>query len=129
MEPVDVVRRYLKTFETGDMAELAAVVAEDVEIWGAGDHVSGRRYPEGAITTPGLADCRLTIIELFAADDRVIVYFRTTYRHERTGNDVSQTGLKMYQVADGKIVRFWGETDLHGLLRQLGKVPAKFDFH
>jgi ketosteroid isomerase-like protein len=34
MNPVDVVRRYLKVFETGDLAELEAVVAEDVEIWG-----------------------------------------------------------------------------------------------
>ena len=29
----------------------------------------------------------------------------------------------MYQVDGGKIVRFWGEADLFGLLRDLGILP------
>lgn len=48
VDPVEVVRRYLKVFETGDLAEMEAVVAEDVEIWGGGVHVVGRQYPLGA---------------------------------------------------------------------------------
>jgi len=36
--------------------------------------------------------------------------------------------MKMYEVRDGRIVRFWGETDLWGLLRAAGKVPDKADF-
>jgi hypothetical protein len=35
----------------------------------------------------------------------------------------------MYQVADGRIVRFWGEQDLFGLLVGLGMLPdTKPDF-
>jgi hypothetical protein len=35
----------------------------------------------------------------------------------------------MYQVADGKIVRFWGEQDLFGLVTGLGMLPGtKLDF-
>ena len=128
MDPVEVVRRYLKVFETGDVAAMEAVVADDVEIWGGGSHVVGRGYPIGAVHNPGLSDCRMEIVELFAAADRVVVYFRNTYRHDATGRDVTQTGLKMYQVADGKIVRFWGETDLYGLLREIGKVPGQVSF-
>jgi len=128
MTPVDVVRRYLKVFETGDLAEMEATVAEDVEIWGAGSRVVGRRYPMGVVNTPGLSDCRMEIVELFAAGDRVVVYFHNTYRHDASGRDVTQSGIKMYQVADGKIVRFWGETDLFGLLRQVGKVPGEISF-
>jgi len=30
----------------------------------------------------------------------------------------------MYQVADGKIVRFWGEQDLSGLVTGLGMLPG-----
>jgi ketosteroid isomerase-like protein len=107
---------------------MEAVVADDVEIWGGGFHVVGRSYPMASVDSPGLSSCRMEIIELFSADDRVVVYFRNTYRHDATGRDVTQTGLKMYQVADGKIVRFWGETDLFGLLRELGKVPDKVSF-
>ncbi|MGY0233304.1 ester cyclase [Longispora urticae] len=128
MEPVDVVRRYLRVFETGDLAELEAVVAEDVEIWGAGNRVVGRRYPAEAVTTPGLSDCRVDIVELFAAGDRVVAYFVNIYRHDATGRDVRLSGIKMYQVSEGRIIRFWGETDLFGLLRQLGKVSGEISF-
>ncbi|MGV9369776.1 hypothetical protein [Micromonospora tulbaghiae] len=40
---VEVVRRYLRTFVTKDLAELAEVVDEDVEIYGSGTAVRGRR--------------------------------------------------------------------------------------
>jgi hypothetical protein len=35
------------------------------------------------------------------------------------------TICKSYRLAAGRIVEFWGETDLYGLLRQLGRVPAE----
>lgn len=123
-----MVRRYLSVFETRDLAELEAVVAEDIEIWGAGAHVFGRHNVAGAVQTPGLSNCRIAIDELFAAGDRVVVYFTSTYHHNASDRDVVQTGIKMYEVQDGKIVRFWGETDLFGLLRQLGKVPDEISF-
>ncbi|CAM3128603.1 ester cyclase [Stackebrandtia soli] len=126
--PEAVVRRYLRIFETGDRAELERVVAPDVEIWGAGRHVTGIDFPLASIETPGLSGCRLEIVELFAADDRVVVYFIATYRHDASDRDVRQSGMKMYQVRDGRIVRFWGETDLHGLLRDLGKIEGTIDF-
>jgi hypothetical protein len=34
----------------------------------------------------------------------------------------------MYRLADRRIVEFWGETDLYGLMRQLGTVPAEITF-
>jgi hypothetical protein len=40
-------------------------------------------------------------------------------------DDVEMYGAcKMYQVGDGKIVRFWGEADLFGLLRGLDMLPS-----
>lgn len=128
MAPDDVVRAYLEVFRSKDLARLAELVDEDVEIWGAGTRVQGRHHVEGAVTQAGLSDWRTEILELFAAGDRVVVYFRDTYRHDATGKDISQTGLKMYQVRDGRIVRFWGETDLYGLMRQLGRVPTRIEF-
>ena len=96
---------------------------EDVEIHGAGQHVRGRRHPQGAVLTPGLSDCRVGIDDLFAAGDRVTVAFTLTYTHDRSGRDLTMTGLKSYRLRDGRIVEFWGETDLYGLLRQAGLVP------
>lgn len=118
-----LVRRYLRVFETQDVAELAELVADDVVIHGAGSTVRGRRHIESSVVTPGLSDCRVRVDDLFAAADRVIVAFTLTYRHDRTGCDLVMTGLKSYRIADERIVEFWGETDLYGLLRQAGLVP------
>ena len=121
----EVVRRYLRVFETREVAELAELVAEDVIVHGAGSHVRGRQYPEGAVLTPGLSDCRVRVDDFFAAGDRVTVAFTLTYTHDRSGRDLTMTGIKSYRLEDGRIVEFWGETDLYGLLRQLGHVPEQ----
>jgi ketosteroid isomerase-like protein len=120
-----VVRRYLRVFETLEVAEFEELVDEDVLVHGAGHHVQGRRYPEGSVLTPGLSDCRLRVDDLFAAGDRVTVAFTLTYRHDRTGRTLTMTGVKSYRLHEGRIVEFWGETDLYGLLRQAGLVPEE----
>jgi ketosteroid isomerase-like protein len=119
----DVVQRYLSIFETGAVGDLAAVVAHDVNIHGASSHVSGREHVESAVVTPGLSHCRVRVEDLFSAGDRVVVAFTLTYRHDASGRDVVMSGVKSYRLKDGLIVEFWGETDLYGLLRQLGVVP------
>lgn len=121
----EVVRRYLRVFETRDIAQLKDLVAEDVRVHGAGRHVQGRAHPESSVMTPGLSDCRVRVDDLFAAEDRVTVAFTCTYTHDRTGRDLTVTGVKSYRLRDGRIVEFWGETDLYGLLRQAGLVPEE----
>ncbi|WP_217368115.1 ester cyclase [Kitasatospora sp. MMS16-BH015] len=121
----EVVRRYLRVFETKEVAEFEELVAEDVLVHGAGIHARGRHYPEGAVLTPGLSDCRVRVDDLFAAGDRVTVAFTLTYTQDRTGRDLTMTGVKSYRLRDGRIVEFWGETDLYGLLRQAGLVPEQ----
>lgn len=114
----DIIRRYLRVFETEDLAEPAQLVAEDVLIHGAGVTVTGRSHVESAVSTPGLSHSRLRIDDLFAAGDRATVGFTNTYCHDRTGRDPVMTGVKSYRLAGGRIVEFWGETDFYGLLRR-----------
>jgi ketosteroid isomerase-like protein len=121
----EVVLRYLRVFETQQIEEFQHIVAEDVLVHGAGYHVQGRSYPESSVLTPGLSNCRLKVDDLYAAGDRVTVAATLTYHHDNSGRDVTMTMCKTYRLADGKIVEFWGETDLYGLLRQLGHVPAE----
>jgi len=123
-----IVRRYLAVFLSGDPADLADLVAPDVVIHGAGTHVRGRQYVEQAVHQAGLTCTDMDIHELFVADDRVVVYSTQRLRHDTTGAEVSLSGLKMYRLAGGRIVEFWGETDLYGLMRQLGKVPSEIVF-
>ncbi|MEV4478919.1 nuclear transport factor 2 family protein [Micromonospora coxensis] len=120
---VETVRRYLRTFVTKDLAELAEVVAEDVEIYGSGTAVRGRQFVERAVSSPGLTVLDQEIVELFAAGDRVVVSFAQTYRYDATGATTVQSGCKMYRLAGGRIVQFWGEQDTYGLLRGLELLP------
>ncbi|MFG1778576.1 nuclear transport factor 2 family protein [Micromonospora sp. NPDC049048] len=120
---VEVVRRYLRTFVTKDVTELRAVVDEDVLIYGSGRQVRGRRYVEGAVTSPGLTVLDQELVEIFAADDRVVVSLAQTYRRDATGATAVQSTCKMYRLAQGRIVQFWGEQDLFGLLRGLAMLP------
>jgi len=120
---VAVVRRYLRTFVTKDLAELAEVVAGDVAIYGSGAAVRGRHHVEAAISAPGLTVLRQEIQEIFAAEDRVVVSLAQTYRRDATGATTVQSACKMYRLADGRIVQFWGEQDTYGLLRGLGLLP------
>jgi predicted ester cyclase len=126
--PEDIVLRYLRVFVTRDLAELARLVDEEVEIHGAGSRVRGRHFVEGAVQQAGLTCTRVEVIELFASGERVTVYFRQHLVHDRSGREVTLTGIKMYQVVDQRIVRFWGETDLNGLLRQLGMADGEISF-
>jgi ketosteroid isomerase-like protein len=121
----EVIRRYLRVFETLQVEELNELVDEDVAIHGAGHHVRGRHLVEGSVLTPGISNCRMRVDDFFAAGDRVTVAFTMTYTHDRTGRDLVMSGLKSYRLRDGRIVEFWGETDLYGLLRQAGLVPEK----
>ncbi|SCG71502.1 SnoaL-like domain-containing protein [Micromonospora echinaurantiaca] len=108
---------------TKDLAEVRAVVAEDVAIYGSGTAVRGRRFVEQAVASPGLTVLDQEIVELFAAGDRVVVSLAQTYRRDATGATAVQSACKMYRLAGGVIVQFWGEQDLFGLLRGLGVLP------
>ncbi|MCB5910064.1 ester cyclase [Streptomyces pinistramenti] len=63
--------------------------------------------------------------DIFSADDRVTVAFTLTCTHGRSGRDLTMTGVKSCRFRDGRIVEFWGETDLYGLLRPAGLVPER----
>jgi predicted ester cyclase len=40
-----------------------------------------------------------------------------------TGKRVTSTFIDISRIADGKIVEHWNETDMLGMLQQLGLVP------
>ncbi|MGC5021171.1 nuclear transport factor 2 family protein [Micromonospora sp. DT47] len=122
---VATVRRYLRTFVTKDLAELRAVVADDVEIYGSGTAVRGRHFVEAAVSSPGLTVLDQEIVELYPAGDRVVVSFAQTYRRDATGATAVQSTCKMYRLAGGRIVQFWGEQDVYGLLRGLEMLPDR----
>ena len=45
------------------------------------------------------------------------------YHHLWSGQSITLTGIHIHRVADGKIVELWEETNLLGLMQQLGVFP------
>ena len=92
-------------------------------MYGAGQFARGRQTVEDAVVAAGLTVVDQQIVELYSAGHRVTVAGTNTYRQDSTGKTAVQSFCKMYQVDSGKIIRFWGEADLFGLLRGLGILP------
>ena len=92
--------------------------------------------PEGtkqAIATmlEGFADLRITIEDMIAEGDKVVVRF-TTHGTQLgtlggdppTGEQVADSTIEITRIAGGKSVEDWGLDDRLGMLQQLGLVPA-----
>ena len=80
-------------------------------------------------------DLQAAVEEQVAEGDRVAVRLTARGTHTGplmglppTGKEVSFAGMKLFRIAEGKIVESWGQFDALGLLRQLGAVPAPGQF-
>jgi steroid delta-isomerase-like uncharacterized protein len=78
----------------------------------------------------GVPDIHFTVEDVIASGDRVVA--RTSWTGTQTGpmrgippsgRHVINTGISIFQLRDGKIVRVWMETDRLGFLQQIGAVP------
>jgi len=115
------------------------------ELWGTGDVSAADRFYAPGPQLDGLKqfatdlyaaipDWRVTIDELVAEDERVVV--RWTGRGTSlgswdgappTGRPVTSTGIDIERLVDGMIVEENGEVDMLGFLRQLDSVPEGGD--
>jgi predicted ester cyclase len=75
-------------------------------------------------------DMRGTVEDLIAEGDKVVdrITFQATHQGEMmgispTGNTVTVTEMHISRIAEGKIVERWGQTDMLGMMQQLGAVP------
>jgi steroid delta-isomerase-like uncharacterized protein len=121
---------YEEGINGGDATVLARLVAEDYE---GGD---GERGADGfgAIVSglrSAFPDIRFVVDDLVAEGDRVTIRWSWTGTFDKpfrglapTGKPVSQSGIVIYQLRDGKVVRSWRETNRLGFLQQVGVVPS-----
>ena len=121
----DVVRRYLRVFETFGVEELPFLLDRSVIVHEGGTTVRGIDWVSAAVRTPGLAACRIVVDDLFAARDRVMVACTVTYTRDGTGQQLTLSGLKSYRLRNGLIVELWGATDVFGFLRGAALVPPQ----
>jgi steroid delta-isomerase-like uncharacterized protein len=76
-------------------------------------------------------DLEFTVEDLIAEGDKVVVRWTNRGTHRGalmglppTGRRVEGTGMWIHRIAGGKIVEEWGQSDVLGLLQQLGAIPG-----
>jgi predicted ester cyclase len=69
-------------------------------------------------------DYHLTIEDIISEGDKVAVRWSSKFIDATTTKLVSNKGVVIYRLADGKIVESWFSTDMLGFMRQLGVLPS-----
>lgn len=135
-----IVREAVEAFNQGDPEAVDRLFAADYV-----DHDPSRAGlppgPDGvkqawSMFRAAFPDLRATIDDMIAEGDRVAVRgeVRGTHRGELmgippTGKRVTVTLIDINRIDNGKLVERWGETDMLGMMRQLGVVPAPEQGH
>jgi steroid delta-isomerase-like uncharacterized protein len=121
-------------------AKLSEVVASHAALYGDDwvGHFPGmppldaeghRQY--SAAMMEAFPDLDRSVDDVFADGDRVAARWSAKGRHDgdfmgtaATGKVVASSGITIFRLAEGRIVEEWGESDLLGLLTQLGAIPS-----
>ena len=120
-------------------APLATVLERHDELYGSDwvGHFPGmppldaeghRQYSEVMLTA--FPDLERRIDDIVAADDKVVVRWTAEGTNTGefqgmppTGKYAKSSGITIFRIADGRIVEEWSESDMLGLLQQLGVIP------
>jgi steroid delta-isomerase-like uncharacterized protein len=129
-----VARAVFAAFDTGDLDELADVVAAD-----AVDHDPYNPFAEegreGLKKVIGMyrqafPDLSLTVEDQIAEGDKVVTRWTATGTHQGelmgaapTGKTSSIGGIGIDRIENGQVVEAWGCWDALGMMQQLGLIP------
>ena len=75
----------------------------------------------------GISDARMTIEDVIAEGDKVVVRLTSHGRHSgefmgmpASGKEYEISEIHIFKIADGKVIEHWREADMLGLMQQLG---------
>lgn len=115
-------------------------LAEHDEIYGEDlvGHFSGmppvnrdmhRQFGMG--TFSAFPDLKRPVEDLVAEDDKVVARWTSTGTHQGdfmgvppTGKTITTSGITVFRLENGRIVEEWSESDMLGMLQQVGAFPA-----
>ncbi len=88
-----------------------------------------RAYSEVMMTA--FPDIERTVEDLVAEGDKVVARWTAVGTHTGpfqgmppSGSRATSSGITVFRIADGRIVEEWSESDMLGLLQQIGAIPA-----
>lgn len=121
-----VERFYREVINDRMLGVIDEVISEDFVHNGQRRGRNGQRrvYEEFLVAFP---DLHTSVVEIFAADDRVAVHRRWTGTHagtfqgiEPTGRPVDFESTAILTIRDGRIAEYHGVLDMLALMTQLG---------
>ena len=130
-----VIRRLVEGFWNGGNADVlddvfAANFVNQTPAPGVAPNRDGLKHTNLTIRA-AFSDSHTTVDDLIAEGDKVA--WRWTFRGTHnapfmgipaTGKQLTMTGIVIDRIAGGQIVERWDQTDVLGMLQQLGVVPA-----
>jgi predicted ester cyclase len=132
----ELVRRFYREIDDGNLAAMDELVAEDYvdhsppPFLGIGPGIEGLKQSFRMFweATPGYHKIEEQIDE----GDRVVTRLTAYGTHERdlpgiprTGNQLIMTAIVIHRMADGKLAEKWSEKDVLGFLQQLAAIGDK----
>jgi steroid delta-isomerase-like uncharacterized protein len=127
------VRRYLEqVIGKGRVDLIDEFMVEDITLHGTGLPTGIPALGQWVATmASAFPDRQLTVDDMVAEGDRVVVRTTTTGTHQgqiegipATGKAINQPAITIFQLANGKIVQGWYVSDHLSLMQQLGVIPA-----
>ena len=92
--------------------------------------VESLKQAQGRVSA-GLEDARMTIEDVIAEGDKVVVRLTSHGRHAgdfmgmpASGKEYDISEIHIFRIAGGKVVEHWRDADMLGMLRQIGAFPS-----
>jgi steroid delta-isomerase-like uncharacterized protein len=132
-----IARRYLEdVWDRNDESLIDQLIASDYLVHDPG--TPGRvGQPAGekqvmAMYRGVFPDLHFVVEDVVGDGDQAVVRWRASGTHRGalmgippTGKRVEGTGMWIHRIAGGKVVEEWGQSDVLGLLQQLGAIPTE----
>ncbi len=130
-----LARRFIEeTISQGNMSVADEVVALDYVGHPTPPGVpAGREGLKQVVTMyrSAFPDLKTTIHDIIAEGDKVVLHMTHSATHKGefmgippTGKSASFGEIAILCFTEGKIVEYWGQTDMMGMMQQLGIIPA-----
>jgi steroid delta-isomerase-like uncharacterized protein len=128
-----LIRRFVDSLNSGAPSSLEEFIAADYVYHNPAvpevkDFATLKQF--NAITSAAFPDLHFTIEDLIAEGDKIVYRYSATGTHkgalngiEATGKTVTITGMVISRVVNGKVQEDWEQTDMLGLMQQLGVIP------
>ncbi len=125
-----------EVFNRRRLDQLAGFLDPNVVTHGAygtlhGQEAVARLHRQAAAFLDAFPDLHVAIEDMIAEGDRVAARATVTGTHQgpfmgmpATGRPTSISAIDIVRIANGRIVEYWAQGDMLGLLQQLGALPV-----